>query len=161
MDEAKSEAKEKFQSYAVDTNIGLIAMSLATIGIATLLLIYLSRKSGVFDVTPREVEEPRRPVRLLRRPGPRRPGADQQERSGRAPEFEATEDGTMMVPPDFSDDDELNDLVSGLQGNLTKKERAKMQKKEEKARMREAVVSFSLLLTVFSRKLEGIIYFRG
>ena len=144
-DTHQSKAKEqlKMQSYAIDTNLGLIAMSLATIGIATMFLFYLSRKSGIFDVTPREViDQPERAVRPPRRPGLRQPAANDARRGRRAVEFEADEDGALMVDPD-SDDPELDGMVSGLHANMSKKERVKMEKKEEKKMARQAAVSFS------------------
>ena len=144
-----SKSSEKIESYALDTNLGLVAMSLGVVAVGVLLLIYLTRRMGVFSVEQRDtvaaVNNHRvmnRQPQLLQRPGQNRRGGG----GGAIPRFEAGEDGPMMVMDsegDFSDGESMEDMAETLRnrsGKLGVKKMRKMEMKEEKRRLREAEV---------------------
>ena len=136
---------ERIESYAVDTNLGLVALSIGFVAFGVLVLVYLTRKMGVLNVSQRNVAAPtnhqvlNRQPQMLQRPS--------QNRGAPVPRFIAGEEGAEM---DFGSDSEAgseDDLIEGLRnrtGKLGVKKMKKLEMKEEKRRMREAEVGFIL-----------------
>ena len=136
---------ERIESYAVDTNLGLVALSIGFVAFGVLVLVYLTRKMGVLNVSQRNVAAPashqvlNRQPQMLQRPS--------QNRGAPVPRFIAGEEGAEM---DFGSDSEAGseaDLIEGLRnrtGKLGVKKMKKLEMKEEKRRMREAEVGFIL-----------------